>query len=513
MVLGWSILVEGDLDTRYAGIRSQFFQKCRGRVMVLDAVRAEQDDAESIASLGFGECPPLVGVELYQGVDPALPVEVRPLIGKAQVDFDYPRPNGLEIDHSGVTFQVIADPISTIRLDPGPRRGQHRPVIELTAVQRRPDRVPPPGCLTVHHREIGTNVFALEQWHPHVAGPLHVPVLPLGSDDAAARTHASHVVDGLAEHGKRWRCQPVRCARQILTLCNGEFVVDPLVLWVPLPGIPVLGWNSDRIRALRILEILHSPWIGFANWHVSPPSESERDPSVAVRLSIVGDEAGGLTRLCHGAPTADPHGTQAIHAPVTGHDPAAPPKGNVQSAGAVFQFARFVKPNVARNADYTHKISANGLEAFDSPGYPPRADIGTHIRVQTHRARPTSNGSVSVKHLGTHVVTATPRFPGVSTDAIRHALSPPYFRCRIADSGLVRIRIGNACGCWKGRRGVVIVAVSQCVNGVVNLASYAARAARAKLRFLFDSGLEAPAVRAQMGQDWRKELSGGDIGR
>ena len=50
-----------------------------------------------------------------------------------------------------------------------------------------------------------------------------------------------------------------------LTERNGEFVVDPALRRVPLPGVAILGRNIGGCCYMG--EILQSPGIGFADWH------------------------------------------------------------------------------------------------------------------------------------------------------------------------------------------------------------------------------------------------------
>jgi L-asparaginase len=188
------------------------------------------------------------------------------------------------------------------------------------------------------------------------------------------------------------------------------------------------------------------------------------------------------------------------------------------------------------------KVDADNLNAFDSPKYPPLGVAGVEIHLD-----PGCTHEVSASRLATAegcgaaqqtVTLAAPRveatvgafrlFPGVSPDLLRNVLQPPL-------QGLVleAYGVGNgpdrdaallAALAEATARGVVVVAISQCLRGAVHLGEYAAgsalakagvisggdmtaEAALCKLFYLFSQGFPPGTVAAQMGEDLCGELS------
>ncbi len=176
----------------------------------------------------------------------------------------------------------------------------------------------------------------------------------------------------------------------------------------------------------------------------------------------------------------------------------------------------------------TVKANAFGLDAFDSPNCLPLADIGTGVRVHGERLLASPGKPMSLQVLGASVVTTLRLFPGISVDATRNALDDPVrgavLECYGAGTGPGEDDALMAVFAQATERGVVIVAVTQCLTGSVTLATYAAgsalaragviggrdmstEAALTKLRYLLDSGLAPAAVREMIARDLRGELT------
>jgi L-asparaginase len=178
------------------------------------------------------------------------------------------------------------------------------------------------------------------------------------------------------------------------------------------------------------------------------------------------------------------------------------------------------------------KVSASGLDAFDSPNFPPLAQIGISIAVDRRLVRqaPAADAQLSVQPIDSGVsIGALRLFPGISAAMVRGVLAPLQ--------GLVLEAFGSGNGpdqnadlmaalAEAAARGVVIVACTQCLRGAVNLGAYAtgasldraglisghdmtAEAALAKLFYLFSAGHPPEKVRALMGEDLRGELTAG----
>ncbi len=173
------------------------------------------------------------------------------------------------------------------------------------------------------------------------------------------------------------------------------------------------------------------------------------------------------------------------------------------------------------------KVDASGLDAFDSPRFPPLAEIGIDI-VVNHALVRSSEGhpGLVVGELGR--VAAMRLFPGFSASILANLCRPPL-------RGLVIEAYGAGNGPSEDReflaaieaataQGIVVVVVTQCVRGSVQPGSYAtgtallragavpgfdmtSEAALTKLAVLLGQGLDAEGVAEAMQRDVAGELS------
>jgi len=176
------------------------------------------------------------------------------------------------------------------------------------------------------------------------------------------------------------------------------------------------------------------------------------------------------------------------------------------------------------------KVSAESLDAFDSPNYPLIGRAGTRIEIDRARVRPKpdSGKGLRVRRTGSARVAALRLFPGIAAPIVANILQPPL-------QGLVLecYGVGNApdrdaalLGAIREAtsRGVVVAVVSQCREGMVELGDYAAgsalaragcigardmttEAAMAKLFHLFEQKRPPEEVKRRMGVDLRGELT------
>ena len=173
------------------------------------------------------------------------------------------------------------------------------------------------------------------------------------------------------------------------------------------------------------------------------------------------------------------------------------------------------------------KVSADGLEAFDSPNFPALGSCGVEIQVDRKLVRPAGT-HLAVKDLGEPYVAAMRIFPGIRASVMANIVQPPLQGLVLETYGVGNIpdrdpdllaALEEAAG-----RGVVIVNCTQCLAGSVDMGGYAtgsalqrvgvvsgrdmtAEAALAKLYYLLGLGLSRAEVQAQMQQDLRGELS------
>ncbi|MDR2622053.1 MAG: asparaginase [Dysgonamonadaceae bacterium] len=176
--------------------------------------------------------------------------------------------------------------------------------------------------------------------------------------------------------------------------------------------------------------------------------------------------------------------------------------------------------NLLMRGNRTIKINADNFRAFNSFNYPALAEAGTYIRYQRDLilSRP-HNLKPKFHYLLDTNVTVIRIFPGISAEILRAIIHIPHLKGIILET----YGAGNApTGEWflnvikEGiDRGIVIVNVTQCASGSVEMNRYQAgqtlkdigvlsgndittEAAVAKLMFLFGHGLTHEEVKCNM---------------
>jgi L-asparaginase len=181
------------------------------------------------------------------------------------------------------------------------------------------------------------------------------------------------------------------------------------------------------------------------------------------------------------------------------------------------------------------KVNADGFDAFASPNFPPLGVAGIDIEIDYPRLRPPSgpafrllaSAGASASTLEP-VVAALRIFPGISATIVRHVVQPPLRGLVLEAYG-----VGNAPDrdtrlldtlLEATARGLVMVSVTQCLRGTVDLGDYAtgsalaragvvsgydltAEAALAKLFQLLNQGHPPDQIKALMQTDLRGELT------
>ena len=173
------------------------------------------------------------------------------------------------------------------------------------------------------------------------------------------------------------------------------------------------------------------------------------------------------------------------------------------------------------------KVDASGLDAFDSPRFPPLAAIGIDIDVRDSLVRP-AGGEPELRAGRLGEVAAVRLFPGFSASILANLCRPPL-------QGLVVEAYGAGNGPSNDRefmavveaataQDIVVVVVTQCVRGSVQPGAYATgsalmragavpgydmtcEAALTKLAVLLGQGLDTSVVADLMQRDVAGELT------
>jgi L-asparaginase len=186
--------------------------------------------------------------------------------------------------------------------------------------------------------------------------------------------------------------------------------------------------------------------------------------------------------------------------------------------------------NLLMRGNRTLKVSADDFSAFNSPNYPYLAEAGVDIRYEDKFIL-TPDYSPSVKFnygLDPHI-SVLKLFPGITREVVEAQFSVAGLRGVVLET----YGSGNSpSASWlidilhdAVRRGIVIVNVTQCMYGAVEMHRYengqnlekagvvsghdmTTEAALAKLMFLFGSGKNAAEINALMPVSLRGELTG-----
>ncbi|WBA09955.1 asparaginase [Salinivibrio kushneri] len=173
------------------------------------------------------------------------------------------------------------------------------------------------------------------------------------------------------------------------------------------------------------------------------------------------------------------------------------------------------------------KSHADGFNAFTSPNLPALLEAGIHIEVKADKLNQPSDGPFKVHTINDQPVAVIMMYPGISPDVVKNALKQPVNAMILLTFG-----VGNApqqpelLDLLKQAtdRGVLVLNLTQCLAGRVNMGGYATgcaladagvlsgydmtpEAALAKLHFLLSQSLPFETLRTLVQKDLRGELS------
>src|SRR5262245_11693377 len=97
MQLRWPVGMKCDLHARHTGHPLHRLQDLARRMPIPPAGWTAQHQAETIAPIRVRIGPNSVTIEADEGVDPAGPIKVGPLVGEAQMRLDDTAADGFEV--------------------------------------------------------------------------------------------------------------------------------------------------------------------------------------------------------------------------------------------------------------------------------------------------------------------------------------------------------------------------------------------------------------------------------
>lgn len=144
----------------------------------------------------------------------------------------------------------------------------------------------------------------------------------------------------------------------------------------------------------------------------------------------------------------------------------------------------------------TTKAHADGFDAFASPNLAPLLEAGIHIRRLGTPPAPQGSGELIVHPITPQPIGVVTIYPGISADVVRNfaptgesADPPPYGVGNAPQNGEFIQVLAEA-----SQRGIVVVNLTQCMSGKVNMGGYAtgnARPCGGHQWFRYDGGSDA----------------------
>ncbi|MBJ3813942.1 asparaginase [Shimwellia pseudoproteus] len=178
----------------------------------------------------------------------------------------------------------------------------------------------------------------------------------------------------------------------------------------------------------------------------------------------------------------------------------------------------------------TTKAHADGFDAFDSPNLPPLLEAGINIRRLNTPPAPAQSGPLIVHPITPQPIGVVTIYPGISAEVVSNFVRQPVRALILRSYGVGNApqqpaflaTLTEAC-----QRGIIVVNLTQCISGKVNMGGYATgnalaqagvisgydmtvEAALTKLHYLLSLGLTVEEIRRAMTTNLRGELTPDD---